>query len=92
MSSSGTDTARCCSSVSTGAPCGVEEPPADLAHRAERHQFVEHPGIQEAALEQRRRRGDGADAEQHHVGAPPASSVREITESLRIEATVDGSA
>ena len=72
---------------------GVEEPTADLADRTERHQFVEHPGVEEAALEQRGRRGRPTPTPNSMVSARrPASSVREITESLRIDATVDGSA
>ena len=69
-SSSGTETARCCSSVSTGSPSTSKNRAADLADRAQRDEFVEHPGVQEAAFKQRRGGGDGADAEQHDVGAP----------------------
>ena len=70
-SSSGTETARCCSSVSTGAPFASKNRPPISPTAPSDDEFVEHPGVQEAALEQRRRGRHGADAEQHHVGTPP---------------------
>ena len=70
MSSSGTDTARCCSSVSTGAPSASKNrPPISPTAPSEMSSssiLVSRKLPSKSVVDG----GHGADAEQHHVGTP----------------------
>jgi hypothetical protein len=92
MSSSGTGNRALLQFGVDGRAVGVEEPAADLADRTEGDQLVEHPGVQEAASNNVVDVDTAPTPKSIKSARLPASSVREISESLRMETTVEGSA
>ena len=92
MSSSGTETARCCSSVSTGyTSASKNRPPISPTAPSD---------MSSSSIRVSRKLPSNSVVDVDTAPTPkiitsarrPASSVRDITESLRIDATVEGSA